>query len=861
MDQSDSLESIKQRIKRARSVVLDLDADLFCDGEDAVSEALWAKTFDHSAFDNFLAAHSGTSFNPVVGHDEAIEVWSRHAIKGALCLHFDYHHDCYITAESLAALSLSKLDKSLGIGNYLGIAYKAGMIDEVIWVAPDCVVSTHPAVAEEALANSSVPISVLAYSDYLKHVAPTIDPGRVVGAVAAMSPDFLPPQAFRHFFDAFGCDTEFRYRALDYAYYHVISKRKYFGWRWHGYDFSAATRHVYHGSSQKNLELIGDSSRRSFTSPSKRFAACFESDLVRNGELTMGLDLLQRDPDTVVITGHQAANLIQECLSGATYTVATPPDLYREPTGCVGLEFTTSQTLQRVDVHSAALNQLANGDAALSVVPVEELMAWPQSLSVEFLQAFEKWMALDEQALRAFPSTPFFMSIYSELFPNEPSVDFSPLIFWERLASRELIPTAKAAGITTPANGYHSLQHCIDVALQAILIAHLENHDKACAFLAALAHDLSDEDHPDSRTAPDSAQLTKTLLKAQWQDYSSDSDGMVIDAILEHSSTKSPRSSLAAILRDADRVRLSWERGYDERFFSTNAGRQFASRGPGFTENVLAKTSFEAGSILEIHAPTSNLFCWYGGARFDLGSARGLTPGDIGWLVAKHYVQRIVCFDGKPPKNFQAAQLSTLVPPCEQLRQSERYAGLASYLLLETASEDHRDDEIMQTGGFNSNEVQVLVTNGSLHRVLAELPSIDNNQDVLVVSANTEDAVATLKQLCSGLLERRTNSLETVGAKIITDLAWCHLEEYELVHRLFAKHPDNYSPLLFDAANSLGSDIIRETFDNEIWLDKECGECIFSLSCTRRDFNGREWLTEKPAFQAAASTWNPYSDA
>ena len=114
----------------------------------------------------------------------------------------------------------------------------------------------------------------------------------------------------------------------------------------------------------------------------------------------MGLDLLQRDPDTVVITGHQAANLIQECLSGATYTVATPPDLYREPTGCVGLEFTTSQTLQRVDVHSAALNQLANGDAALSVVPVEELMAWPQSLSVEFLQAFEKWMALDEQALR-----------------------------------------------------------------------------------------------------------------------------------------------------------------------------------------------------------------------------------------------------------------------------------------------------------------------------------------------------------------------------------------------------------------------------------------------------------------------------
>ena len=54
------------------------------------------------------------------------------------------------------------------------------------------------------------------------------------------------------------------------------------------------------------------------------------------------------------------------------------------------------------------------------------------------------------------------------------------------------------------------------------------------------------------------------------------------------------------------------------------------------------------------------------GPALILGSARGLTPGDIGWLVAKHYVQRIVCFDGKPPKNFQAAQLSTLVPPCEQ---------------------------------------------------------------------------------------------------------------------------------------------------------------------------------------------------
>ena len=179
-----------------------------------------------------------------------------------------------------------------------------------------------------------------------------------------------------------------------------------------------------------------------------------------------------------------------------------------------------------------------------------------------------------------------------------------PLITWSRFASRELFPALRPLGVATEANGYHGLQHCLDVGLLAVVLSYLHETPATPVFLAALTHDLRRDAPRDQHNAKDSAVLCQELIEGPWAAYTSDFDLEIFDAVAVHSSLHQAPSMMAKILRDADRVRLSWERGFEERFFETDWGKEFAKRDSSFAENILTRLSLKAGSVLEINLLT-----------------------------------------------------------------------------------------------------------------------------------------------------------------------------------------------------------------------------------------------------------------
>ena len=120
----DRVKQASLKIQRASSVVYDVDFDFFCFSEHGSTGKPREKKIRRDVFDHFLELHDPSLFQPVVGHDESLQVWLDQGVTGATCVHFDYHHDCYISPESVHAFSGSRLDGVISIANYLGFAKK-----------------------------------------------------------------------------------------------------------------------------------------------------------------------------------------------------------------------------------------------------------------------------------------------------------------------------------------------------------------------------------------------------------------------------------------------------------------------------------------------------------------------------------------------------------------------------------------------------------------------------------------------------------------------------------------------------------------------------------------------------------------
>ena len=851
------LTDVASKILQANSIVLDVDYDFFCGSEHVSTGKPDDKKINYEMFCEFFQLNDPELFQPVVGHDESLQVWLDKGVHAATCIHFDYHHDCYISSDRLNACSVSRLEEVINIGNYLPFAKKGGALSHVIWVTPHELIDAEVDEYVSAWKSEDF-LSIISWSEYLElhHIiGANLVPS---GHTAALSPDFVSPRDFEFFFDLFDCDDEFRYRAFDYGYFSVLADRKDMGWRWHSIDLSSRSQTFFHGSPIQGLTRLEQTHRHNFVSPSKRFASCFESNLVRADALSMGIEPFRDDPDTVVVSGDSKLLDIFKAETGSTYVISSDKAPIDFAPGCQGFEFTMEAG---VDVRAEVPGELSRAvqyDPGFLVVYPHELMTIPDVLSDEGQSRFLEWMGVSDAVVRSFPSTVFYLHVFEELQTGRTS-PFLPLITWSRFASRELFPALRPLGIATEANGYHGLQHCLDVGLLAVVLSYLHETPATPVFLAALTHDLRRDAPPDQHNAKDSAVLCQELIDGPWCAYTSAFDLEVFDAVAVHSSLHQAPSMIAKILRDADRVRLSWERGFEERFFETDWGKEFAKRDSSFTENVLTRLSLKACSVLEINLLTGIAKLAVLQQKFACPPILITDAGARAWFINHYNVSKIVVRGAGQAEDclqFRSPFLRDGV-----LVVSDQQAGVS----LRSEVSATLDEATLPIDGFmqlieisDTAEVHIRVNPQTIDEVLGVIDCINNRQISLVVPGVSSEAISLTRRLIAGLKTSNSASEEDMGAKVICEVAWCHFLPPEDALTYFEKVDQQYSPIVSPPTLSVAEDMVQAVVEYEKERHDACGECPYSLHCSMRDFVDGAWRFGRPKYQPKFQGWNPY---
>jgi radical SAM protein with 4Fe4S-binding SPASM domain len=157
----------------------------------------------------------------------------------------------------------------------------------------------------------------------------------------------------------------------------------------------------------------------------------------------------------------------------------------------------------------------------------------------------------------------------------DPSYNF----IWKHLLERIILPVAFKYS-ENHHNCYHGMDHCHDVALAAGHIALTGNKDPLPAMLAGAIHDICRNGINDHDHGKAAAEKLPLILHDIGKGLFDRIDiGEIAIALREHSQESIPSSHISAYLRDADRLRLAWERGVYPDFFATDEGKNAARLG------------------------------------------------------------------------------------------------------------------------------------------------------------------------------------------------------------------------------------------------------------------------------------------
>lgn len=160
-------------------------------------------------------------------------------------------------------------------------------------------------------------------------------------------------------------------------------------------------------------------------------------------------------------------------------------------------------------------------------------------------------------------------------FFNEtsPKID----IKYTKIFFDEVLP--KIEQVTTQSRyGYHGLSHTIQVVMFALDIANSINQAPLPVLLAAALHDCArTNDEWCVNHGPNAVPVGKKFLAQHYPNMSQTDIEKILYAVKNHTVGRNATDAVSACLWDGDRIRLSWERGYNPDFFSTERGRQIAS--------------------------------------------------------------------------------------------------------------------------------------------------------------------------------------------------------------------------------------------------------------------------------------------
>lgn len=609
-------------------VLWDLDFDFFLDSERAILEdgdkQYWLQP------DALLSTYRQALRTPVVYHRECLRLWDQAKLQGWIGIHFDAHPDLFDEIDpGLGNLRLGRRGDCVTDGNYLLIALREGILSHVIWVLPDWQdLDYYRNRFNKINPELAARVEMQHYCDFITSEHARWTPQRID---AAFSPDFTPLPMVADFACFMGADEDlietiveaslsYRQRCLDPRSVAFMPDQTP--------SISTSQAVLYHGTSIGDLEtLIPSQHSPVFASTSPGFAACFGLGLNDQQGWIHGIDeLTEARPFVYLLVPSEFASRLEQPLY--LYRITKDREHFVPAGTAVGFEYAAS-----TPVTVAGYQRFERTDSALAHYGVRVYIGRtprihdPILLTLvdryrEIVEAHFEMRVMDLVALPNFARLLQLFFLARGLISPDVSLRTQAAIWWRWLEC-SLAPHARSYSQQSDL-GYHGFEHSLFVARVAVHLALEEGINPLPVIAAALLHDagrLSDQaDHAHAELGADIAALILEPWLGQYLD--APTRQQVIEAIRHHTELTPATDAVAACLRDADRLRLAWEQGFDPAFFATKTGTLYARRPAQYGLNQLASLSSEPWLELKFELTEQcNLACAF--CHQDFGHATG----------------------------------------------------------------------------------------------------------------------------------------------------------------------------------------------------------------------------------------------
>jgi len=133
--------------------------------------------------------------------------------------------------------------------------------------------------------------------------------------------------------------------------------------------------------------------------------------------------------------------------------------------------------------------------------------------------------------------------------------------------------------VTQQKEWYHWLYtHTQNVVFRGICYAVSMGKDPIPVVFACACHDLArTNDVYNEEHWPNAVPIVLDIISNEKFNLSDEQKKRIIEAVRDHTIWRKASNYVSACLRDADRTRLSWEHGYNEKFFNTEQWKIISS--------------------------------------------------------------------------------------------------------------------------------------------------------------------------------------------------------------------------------------------------------------------------------------------
>ena len=153
----------------------------------------------------------------------------------------------------------------------------------------------------------------------------------------------------------------------------------------------------------------------------------------------------------------------------------------------------------------------------------------------------------------------------------------NPKLYYTYLFEKEILPSITKIS-NQPKYGYHGISHTEQVGLFALDYALALHKNPLPVLLAAGLHDCArTNDAYDETHGPRCIPIATSFLKSYQNQLTTLEEQQILYAIEHHTTGRKAPDYISACLWDGDRTRLSWERGYQEEYFTTARAKKIAS--------------------------------------------------------------------------------------------------------------------------------------------------------------------------------------------------------------------------------------------------------------------------------------------